>query len=154
MCLVVSRGCFQRGGKSKSPLFGVSLVPFCTSRKEHRPCGPQAADPRASSCHASPVRDAVRRELLRGLLLRPAALRCSPSAQALLPLLTTAQRFSPVTLRGLRDAVTAHRSAKNAAPPSAPPVFSSARFTVPLLPAAQRFSFVFLPFIDFSSVLV
>ena len=59
-----------------------------------------------------------------------------------------------VTLRGLRNTVTAHRSAKNAAPPSAPPVFSSARFTVPLLPAAQRFSFVFLPFIDFSSVLV
>ena len=43
--------------------------------------------------HASPVRHAVRRDLLRGLLLGPAPLRCSPSAQALLPLLTTAQRF-------------------------------------------------------------
>ena len=49
-----------------------------------------------------------------------------------------------VTLRGLRNAVTAHRSAKNAAPPLASPVFSSARFAVPLLPAAQRFSVVTL----------
>ena len=49
-----------------------------------------------------------------------------------------------VTLRGLRDAVTAYRSAKNAAPPSASPVFLSARFAVPLLPAAQRFCIVTL----------
>ena len=32
--LAVSRGRVQRGGKSESPLSGVSLVPFCTSRKE------------------------------------------------------------------------------------------------------------------------
>ena len=44
------------------------------------------------------LRDAVRRELLRGLLLGPSALCCSLSAQALLPLLTTAQRFCIVTL--------------------------------------------------------
>ena len=39
------------------------------------------------------LRNALRRELLRGLLLGPSALCCSPSAQALLPLLTGTQRF-------------------------------------------------------------
>ena len=37
----------------------------------------------------------------------------------------------------VRDAVTVHHSAKNAAPPSASPVFSSARFTVPRLATAR-----------------
>ena len=60
------------------------------------------------------------------------------------PCIVHRQGAGVVTLRGLRNAVTAHRSAKNAAPPLASPVFSSARFAVPLLPAAQRFSVVTL----------
>ena len=53
-------------------------------------------------------------------------------------LCATPQRFCAVTLRGLRDAVTAYRSAKNAAPPSASPVFLSARFRGPRRNPAQR----------------
>ena len=85
------------------------------------------------------------RSLLTASRKMPFRLPASPvfsSARLAVPLLTTAHRFCAVTLRGLRDAVTAHRFAKNAVPPSASPVFSSARFAVPLLPAAQRFLLV------------
>ena len=38
LCLVVSRGWFLGGGKSKSPLLSASLGTFCANRKYHRTC--------------------------------------------------------------------------------------------------------------------
>ena len=96
---------------SQTPVHSVRLFgehPFSSVARPF-PDKPACAGPCPGSLLGAGVRSAARSSP------RP---RSGPSA-----LRITAQRLNALTLRGLRDAVTAHHSAKNAVPPSASPVF-------------------------------
>ena len=116
----------RRPASSQTPVHSVRLFgehPFSSVARPF-PDKPACAGPCPGSLLGAGVRSAARSSP------RP---RSGPSA-----LRITAQRLNALTLRGLRDAVTAHHSAKNAAPPSASPVFSPARFRGPRRNPAQR----------------